>query len=525
VKIDQVMNNLSVSDANLPSLFDSRVNAPSIPIPPIPPINLKKDVKGKGRAKRQLGKDTRKGKAKVKFTGVDSETASASESESGSETESETGSESESDVESGSQNSTNSDGEGPNGAQPPPAKPTIGWRRTVPGGMPSSSTTTTPAAPQQVLTSSSEESGSETMGGSDTGDERPAAPVASSSSAKKNNRRKRGPCESPVLCKICYDEYDRWEKVHQFSGCEHTYCRDCLRDYLATNINEGAVLDLTCPFPECRTEFSTKDVKFLCTSEIYAKFERFTLLAALRADPNARWCPNPYCNNGIKHNPATMPWVHCNACKFEFCFHCMSERHDGAACGQEALEYLKKKHESELAANAQFDEWASVMKALVKPCPGCKAFIEKNDGCNHMTCQNPSCKVQFCWLCLNLFNGDHFVDDINFPDCYDKQYWTPPDLLLQTANIARQAAVIPRSRRFANFAKKVGIYMGVGVAVVTLGVPAAVIGGPVYGCFKLHKRLKARRHNRRYPSWVPPTPERIEEARREAQRLYELEHS
>jgi len=67
----------------------------------------------------------------------------------------------------------------------------------------------------------------------------------------------------------------------------------------------------------------------------------------------------------------------------------------------------------------------------------------------------------------------------------------------------------------------------VGMAVVTLGVPAAVIGGPVYGCFRLHKRLKAKRRARSRgfydANFVPPSGEAIERARREAERLRALE--
>jgi hypothetical protein len=337
-----------------------------------------------------------------------------------------------------------------------------------------------------------------------------------------------GPCD-PVLCRICYEEFTRLEHLYGFSECGHQYCRECLQDYLTTNIVEGAVLDLVCPFPYCETEVLPKDIKTLCVPEIYTKYERFTVIAALRMDPNARWCPNPECNNGIKADP-TSNWVYCSACKFEFCFHCMAERHDGFECGKEALEFLEKKKTSEMLAQEKFIQFADEYKAKMKPCPACNVYIEKNDGCNHMTCGNNACKTQFCWLCLSLYAADHFSNPEQYPDCYDKQYWAPVDYN-NTYVIADYAP--PRRGRMSNFAKKLGIYMGVGVAVVTLGVPAAVIGGPVYGCFRLHKRLQARRRDREErqrrvsyydPNFVPPSPDRIAEARREAARLRQLEN-
>ena len=38
----------------------------------------------------------------------------------------------------------------------------------------------------------------------------------------------------------------------------------------------------------------------------------------------------------------------------------------------------------------------------VKRCPTCHAGIEKNAGCNHMTCTH--CGQNFCWLCMKRFN-------------------------------------------------------------------------------------------------------------------------
>jgi ariadne-1 len=45
------------------------------------------------------------------------------------------------------------------------------------------------------------------------------------------------------------------------------------------------------------------------------------------------------------------------------------------------------------------------IKINAKPCPTCKVPIEKNGGCNHVTCSN--CRAEFCWICLSYIH-DHF---------------------------------------------------------------------------------------------------------------------
>jgi len=44
------------------------------------------------------------------------------------------------------------------------------------------------------------------------------------------------------------------------------------------------------------------------------------------------------------------------------------------------------------------DNSLSWLNIRTQACPRCKARIEKNGGCNHMTCG--SCRHHFCWLCL-----------------------------------------------------------------------------------------------------------------------------
>ena len=36
--------------------------------------------------------------------------------------------------------------------------------------------------------------------------------------------------------------------------------------------------------------------------------------------------------------------------------------------------------------------------ANTKKCPRCSAAIEKDEGCNHMSCRK--CRHEFCWICM-----------------------------------------------------------------------------------------------------------------------------
>ena len=54
-----------------------------------------------------------------------------------------------------------------------------------------------------------------------------------------------------------------------------------------------------------------------------------------------------------------------------------------------------------------------------KQCPKCRYWVEKNEGCNHMTCR---CQKQFCYVC----GGD-------YPNCYCKTGQRPAELVVPPA--------------------------------------------------------------------------------------------
>ncbi len=61
---------------------------------------------------------------------------------------------------------------------------------------------------------------------------------------------------------------------------------------------------------------------------------------------------------------------------------------------------MMKKWEKKCKDDSETSNWIVVN---TKDCPKCKSAIEKNGGCNHMTCYK--CRHEFCWICYGDWRG------------------------------------------------------------------------------------------------------------------------
>eukprot|EP01105_Mastigella_eilhardi_P012907 TRINITY_DN293_c0_g2_i3.p1 TRINITY_DN293_c0_g2~~TRINITY_DN293_c0_g2_i3.p1 ORF type:complete len:301 (+),score=81.93 TRINITY_DN293_c0_g2_i3:114-905(+) len=138
-----------------------------------------------------------------------------------------------------------------------------------------------------------------------------------------------------INCPICMDDVPG-DQTHRLKECGHQYCKKCLEAHLDVLINEGQVLDIKCPNPTCNTVFTYSDVpalryqfmtvgqvRSIITGDLRDKYEDFLVLAALKTEPNLRWCPKPGCGNAMIGSE-NQPHMRCNKpnCGYEFCFKC-----------------------------------------------------------------------------------------------------------------------------------------------------------------------------------------------------------
>lgn len=228
-------------------------------------------------------------------------------------------------------------------------------------------------------------------------------------------------------CQICFEDYPQ-TTTFQLT-CGHEYCTTCYGNYVEAQIPHGKLI--TCMNPTCNLTIPHRIVQKLYET-VKSASEHFKYAEPLIEDNDLlkssvklyidsykrkfKWCPAPDCNTFIENiytidtsndeelvdkldgdedfssnptiNISAIPIVTCPN-DHEFCYLCQYENHSPCPCFIVKAWIKKCEDDSETA------HW---IEANTHECPKCSSAIEKNGGCNHMTCR--VCAFEFCWICF-----------------------------------------------------------------------------------------------------------------------------
>ncbi|PFH50422.1 hypothetical protein AMATHDRAFT_3988 [Amanita thiersii Skay4041] len=203
--------------------------------------------------------------------------------------------------------------------------------------------------------------------------------------------------ETQDLCPICFDEVS----APVLLGCGHIYCTACIRHYL-TSAHERRQFPLVCAGNEdkCRTPIAIPTIRRFLSPRHFDQLVEVAVTTYIETQPEKfRYCTTPdcpqvYCFKGQKKS------LTCPSCFVTVCTECHKEAHEGMTCAERAL--MNDPEEQE----RRNKEWAQ--SAGARRCPSCQVWVQKIEGCNHITCH---CGAHFCWVCLAHYGGGSEVYD------------------------------------------------------------------------------------------------------------------
>lgn len=243
---------------------------------------------------------------------------------------------------------------------------------------------------------------------------------------------------TPFPCDICFNE-KYGKNCIKFKDCGHVYCDSCLTSYFDIHIKDGNMKALTCPEPGCDSQAFPAQIKNLVSSQDFERYEALLLQTTLDMMNDVIYCPRTFCQSPVVIEEGDVMGL-CSVCHFSFCTYCKLAYHGVEPCKlkkaklkevcqqyQDGDSVTKRRLEEKYGAkvlretleNIESERW---LASNSKACPGCGAAIEKQSGCNKMTCYK--CKCYFCWLCmhsLSLANPYSHYNTFN-SKCYNKLF-------------------------------------------------------------------------------------------------------
>jgi hypothetical protein len=292
-----------------------------------------------------------------------------------------------------------------------------------------------------------------------------------------------------MFCAVCFDELEK-SAAHCPTS---SICRNCLVSYVENEISEAKIhptgsIKCYCR-SDCTNQLSRGDILALLVSDdqsntnsLVEKYHEFHRNAQVSSDPTKLWCVSPGCSGiatiatGYKHK------ARCDSCDLTFCSLC-HEQHSSYL-----VPFCRGQPHSESEESVK--QWKNSNSGKCKKCPKCRHHIEKNGGCNHMTCS--FCKYEFCWLCKSRYESGCTAKKLCRVLALNKHH------VWGQSSVSRAAS---KSVAYPIMTGVVGAGIGVGAALIATNLGILAVGAvtvlPCYGAKKLYKHLKSKKREAR----------------------------
>ncbi|KAK4162976.1 hypothetical protein QBC43DRAFT_213857 [Cladorrhinum sp. PSN259] len=199
------------------------------------------------------------------------------------------------------------------------------------------------------------------------------------------------------ICIICTEERrvgTEFPTSPVTATCNHPSpqaCLTCISQHIKTSLESHKWGDIHCP--ECHELMAYQELARFADPETFARIEAGSVSAAIKEDPLLFECTRPECGYSQIHADGyEWPIFQCARCGALSCFTHNAPWHEFLTCEEyeisfEADNEHERKRRLTLEKQKEDSLSAAAIQHTAKRCPGCKAPIEKNEGCDHMTCK------------------------------------------------------------------------------------------------------------------------------------------
>lgn len=279
------------------------------------------------------------------------------------------------------------------------------------------------------------------------------------------------------------------------SCCNLPVCNECLETYVETQLLDLGNVRIGCPNADCKSAIFQEEIRRLLQSkpDLRDRFDRW--LVDMNGDPCRKTCPR--CCAVTEVDPAQLKdrrvarhglRVQCSACQLEWCFPCQAPWHEGIKCKQYRAGDVLLKNWTVQFQNGQRN---------AQRCPKCKVYVQRNEGCDHMTCR---CGMEFCYRC-----GGRRLPSFKLFGVLLEDHDLRHSIIGCNSTFCKGKPVQRVLARGAIFSAKVlagiitlPLLLGIGGAVVAVAAAVAAVAAPAYGMYKLAQHIRKTMNPEKY---------------------------
>ncbi|KAI1081780.1 hypothetical protein F5B20DRAFT_57378 [Whalleya microplaca] len=191
-----------------------------------------------------------------------------------------------------------------------------------------------------------------------------------------------------VECLICGDSFTTAGGIYQL-GCRHMHCTACVKNNAKSSLESMPFAPAKC----CQVipKETLKHLKVFTDDE----FKRYVIKLEELVTPHKKlYCWGEDCGAFIPMANNKKRVGQCDQCARRTCKKCGLKSHFGP-CDQSKIQDTLQGEEQVLKL-AKLQGW--------KRCVNCLNLVQKDGGCNHMSC---TCGQQFCYKCGHAMTTPH----------------------------------------------------------------------------------------------------------------------